>query len=318
MKRFLIKISLFSTIVFLLFLGLEFLISEGLKKSKKHHFADWNALFKGEINADVIINGSSKALVQVSTIVIDSTLKVNSYNLGINGHDFYMQNSKYFAYTKYNTTPKLVVQIIGNGSLKKRTDLYAFDQFLPYIDDPIIKEVTQDYIGLTSFDYYLPFVRYFGSKTSINEGLISFFECLKKKSDPHRYKGYRPNSAEWDGSFERFVRYCPNGKTIHLTDTSIQLFKKFLSYHKKEDIPLVLVYPPTYDKSQKYINNRAEIMALYDSMAQEYNIPLLDYSKLSMAKDKTYFYNSQHLNRKGAELFSKKLAQDLQKYIQPK
>ena len=60
--------------------------------------------------------------MQVSTIVIDSTLKVNSYNLGINGHDFYMQNSKYFAYTKYNTAPKLVVQIIGNGSLKKRTD----------------------------------------------------------------------------------------------------------------------------------------------------------------------------------------------------
>lgn len=318
MKRFILKISLFSTIVFLLFLGLEFMITEGLKKSKNYHFADWNALFEGKINADIIINGSSKAFVQVSTVIIDSTLKVNSYNLGINGHDFYMQNSKYFVYTKYNSTPKLVVQVIGNGSLKKRADLYQLDQFLPYINEPVIKEVTQDYIGLTSFDYYLPFVRYFGSKTTINEGLRTFFECFEKENDPHRYKGYRPNSSAWDGSFERFVKYSPEGRTIHLTDTSIQLFKQFLSYHQKEGIPVVLVYPPTYYESQKYINNRAEIIDLYVSIAQEYNIPLLDYSQLPITKDKAYFYNSQHLNQKGAEIFSKNLALDLQKHIQPK
>jgi hypothetical protein len=315
MRSFLIKVSCFSSIIILLFGSLELIVTQGLKKSTDSNFVDWNHLFEGKINADIIINGSSKALVQVSTIIIDSLLNVNSYNLGINGHDFYLQNSKYSAYSEYNTPPKLIVQVIGNGTLKKREDLYQLEQFLPYIDNPTINKVTQDYIGLTTFDYYLPFVRYFGNKKTIKEGFLSFFNASTTNNKVSKYKGYRPNELDWDGSFERFIKYSPNGRTIALTDSSIQLFKQFISQQKKKEIPIVLVYPPTYRKSQQYTNNRAEIMALYNSIAQKYNVPLLDYSQEPLTKEKSYFYNSQHLNKKGAEIFSRKLAADLKQYL---
>lgn len=314
MKSFLIKINLFASIILALFLTLEYIITQGLKKSTAPAFEKWNRLYDGKINADVLINGSSKALNQISPLIIDSILDVNSYNLGISGHDFYMQNSRYAVYLKHNKPPQLLIQIISNGTLSKRADLYHLAQFRPYLDDPIIRNTTTNYIGLTFFDYHLPFVRYFGDKKSIKEGFLSYFNCSAPIIEIPSYKGYYSYDLDWDDSFDRFVKYFPDGKTIPLTDTSIQLFKQLLIQQTSKSI--VLVYPPTYHAAQGYINNRTEILALYQSLAKQHNVLLLDYSQHRLSKDNKYFYNSQHLNKKGAEIFSKELAVDIQVHFQ--
>ena len=41
------------------------------------------------------------------------------------------------------------------------------------------------------------------------------------------------------------------------------------------------------------------------------NVIYLDYSTDSMCQDTTYFLNSSHLNKKGAEIFSAKLVRDI-------
>ena len=312
MRRFLTKVALLTSIIVVLFLALEFAITQGLKQSNSQTFMDWNKLYQGKINADVIINGSSKAMVHISPKILDSVLQVPSYNLGINGHDFYMQNAKYNAYETHNNAPKLIVQVVSNGTLQKREDLYQYEQFLPYLqDDSFLTTTTQAYIGLNFFDYHLPFVRYFGQRALMKEGVLNFLNLSESLPDSVKYKGYRPNDSEWDNSFELFVKYTPNGKEIALSDTSIQLFKHFIQKQQEKKVPIVLVYPPTYHESQQYINNRAEIIALYQKIAQQYNILFLDYSQLSINKEKRFFYNSQHLNQKGAEIFSRQLAKDL-------
>jgi lysophospholipase L1-like esterase len=52
-------------------------------------------------------------------------------------------------------------------------------------------------------------------------------------------------------------------------------------------------------------------MALYRKYADDYQIPFFDYSNDSLCLNKELFYNTTHLNKKGADLFSKKLASDL-------
>ncbi len=51
--------------------------------------------------------------------------------------------------------------------------------------------------------------------------------------------------------------------------------------------------------------------AMYLNLASKYNVPILDYTHDSICYDTAYFYNAQHLNRKGAEKFSLQLAHDL-------
>jgi lysophospholipase L1-like esterase len=59
------------------------------------------------------------------------------------------------------------------------------------------------------------------------------------------------------------------------------------------------------------LENVDEMYKMYESIATEFNIPILDYSYDLMCDDTTYFYNGTHLNKLGAEVFTTKLAHDI-------
>ena len=49
----------------------------------------------------------------------------------------------------------------------------------------------------------------------------------------------------------------------------------------------------------------------YQRIADKYDIPVLDYSHMSICNDTSFFYNAMHMNVKGAERFSDTLAHDI-------
>lgn len=91
----------------------------------------------------------------------------------------------------------------------------------------------------------------------------------------------------------------------------VELFDSFLNHCKENDIQVILVFSPLYYKAMEFTKNKGEEMQLYHSFAEKYDIPLLDYSNDPLCYDTTYFCNANHLNKKGAELFSLKLANDI-------
>ena len=72
-----------------------------------------------------------------------------------------------------------------------------------------------------------------------------------------------------------------------------------------------IVYTPVHIDGQKFVTNRDELIETYNNYSSKYSIRFYDYSKDSICLDRSYFYNSTHLNKKGSEIFSKKLANDL-------
>ena len=98
-----------------------------------------------------------------------------------------------------------------------------------------------------------------------------------------------------------------------LDDAIINLFDSFLADCKKKDIEVMMFYPPEYFEARTLIRNREQILSIYKRLSEKYDIVFLDYSDDELSYNVEYFYNSQHLNRKGAELFTSKLASDLLK-----
>ena len=82
----------------------------------------------------------------------------------------------------------------------------------------------------------------------------------------------------------------------------------------RDSIGIILIYPPTYHESHRYIKNRDEIISLFESIANKNKIPFLDYSEDSLSYSTKYFYNSQHLNKNGGELFTEKICADIKKW----
>ena len=80
---------------------------------------------------------------------------------------------------------------------------------------------------------------------------------------------------------------------------------------KRKKIKIVFVYAPEYFERGKFIENREEIFTLFNMFSKKYSIPFYDFSNDTISMQRKYFYNASHLNKTGAELFTKKLIDSL-------
>lgn len=309
MKKFLFQVGIFSIIFIIILSTLDFFVTKGLQKTKYGDYKEWNDIYSGNMNSDIIINGSSRAWVHISPRIIDSILNVNSYNLGIDGYSFNMQYGKYMEYLQYNNKPKLVIQTLDITTLSKRDDLFNYQQFLPYIYNQNIKKITKNFIGFSFFDYNFPFYRYRNFSEIIKVGLQEYF--VSTDLDNGKYKGYLGMDKKWDNSFDDYKKNNPQGIEMKLDLESIELMDAFLFNCKNYNIEVIFVFTPEYLESQQFINNREEIFNLYFGFAKKYKLSFFDYSKDTISYQKKYFYNSQHLNKEGSEIFTEKMTNDI-------
>lgn len=310
MKNFLLKLSVFLLPIVILSFPLDYVVTHGLKKTRYKDFAEWNDIFEGRINADIIISGSSLAWIQISPRILDDKLRCNSYNLGMDGSSFNSQYYRYLAYEKYNRKPKIIIQTLDQGTLKKSAALYNYQQFLPYLDEPSVSDAVFGYQnGISKKDKIIPFEKYIGEYDLAAVGISEFFDI--KKFSNEKYKGYRGREAA--SNYTGIEKALESGKkvTINVDDASIKLFETFLKYCKESGIKLFLIHTPIYTLNQSVIANYREIILIYKNLAEKYDTPILNYSDNPISYRKDLFYDGVHLNKQGSELFSEVLADDL-------
>lgn len=313
MKKFLIKALLFCIVPLPLLYALDHMIDTGLKKSNNSLFTEWNDIFNSKINADLIIMGASRAWVHISPMALDTTLKINSYNIGIDGYPFEMQYARFKTYLQHNKKPKYIVHSIEMTTFTHRSDLYQYEQFIPYFSDTIIRNITRSIGDMNIAYYYFPLFKYNNQFALAKEGLRNYF---KPDNTPReKYKGYCGFDKPWDGAFDAFKKDNPNGTPMAIEPKVKAQFEEYLEYCKNNGIQMIFVFTPQYIEVMPYITNAKEILALYDMYAAKYNIPYLNYIEDSISYNKANFYNSMHMNRTAADAFSKKLAADLQRII---
>jgi hypothetical protein len=313
MKQFIRQISLFLLPIILLSYFADKYISTNLKKSNsfaEKEYSTWNAIIDGKINSDIVIYGSSRAWKHIDPSMISKALGVSTYNLGIDGHNFWLQYLRHSMLLEKNTKPKIIILSLDVFTLQKVDDLYNSEQFLPYmLWNDKIKNATISYNGFKSIDYEIPLVRYFGRGTAIQT-------AMKTNNTLERIRGYQGQDEQWNDDFNKAKKARKNYQKA-LDSATIVLFEKFLLECKSKNIKLLFVYSPEYIDGQKFVKNRGKIISIYQEFSQKYNIPFYNYSYDTISYQKKYFYNASHLNRTGAELFTKKLIDSLKKYYYP-
>ena len=302
---FLLPIIAFSYLI-------DIFISTNLKKSNKYavkEYSTWNDIIDGKVNSDIVIYGSSRAWRHINPTMITNQLHVSAYNLGIDGHNFNLQYLRHKMLLKNNSKPKLIIFSLDYFTLQKRKDLYNLEQFLPYmLFNKQIETATDSYKGFNYFDYHIPLIRYYGKYEAFGTAIKCFSGRL---SNPvYRIKGYLAKEESWNHDFDRAKLKMKKYK-ITLDSNTIALFEQFLKECKRDNIKLIFVYTPEYIEGQKFVANRTSIFKTFSKYSKKYEIPFYDYSKDSLCYDKKYFYNSNHLNKTGAEIFTNKLIDTL-------
>ena len=310
MKKFIIILSVFLVLLLSILTILDYTISRGLQLTDSRKFQIWNDIFASKIHSDIVILGSSRADRMFSTIILDSIVGLDFYNLGIEGHTFDFQLIRYNTYRRFNIKPKYVIMNIDFHSTFGFSNGYEKEQFFPYIyDDSLISEVKKA-SEITYWDRKIPFYRYIGYPEVIKLGFETFRGKLKS-TDGGVIKGFKNYNDKWDGTRTQEIKMIFYKKNPAV----IKMFNDYLTKCEKEGIIVILVSAPVYISATKKIVDLKSMNILFENIAKQHNLQILDYTNDSICGDTLNFGNSTHLNKKGTELFSIKLANDLKKLI---
>jgi len=312
MRKFNFRLLVFSLPVIGLLWPLDYFLSYNLKKSNEYpgELEVMNDIYNGNLNCDIAVYGSSRAWTQFNPIIMENSLRMNVYNFGIDGHNFWIQYLRHLEYIKHNKKPKLIILVVDIFSLQKRMDLNEPIQFMPYmLWNKNIREYTSSYKYLNKLEYYIPLIRYAGKRNTLNTAIKNISRS-SKDSKKYRNKGYKGMVREWTDDFDK-AKAEMKQYNIVLDTASITLFDRFINECRALNIKLMFVYTPEYIDGQKFVSNRKDVFDIYKWYAKKYNLVFLDYSSDELSFKKELFYNASHLNSKGADLFTYKLTSDL-------
>lgn len=235
---------------------------------------------------DYIFLGSSRTANHIDAPLIEKLTGKKVHNYGIEGallKDSELQ-LKLLIYKKVKI--KKVFLQVDQTFENTKTTMLATSLALPFIHNPVIathlKEDVDDFNAL----YYIPLYRYLTAEHTIGLREV-ILKAAGKSSKSIDLNGYLPKEGQQ--SYEEYI--LP--KNTALSNKSIENIQKLC---RDNNIELVLFTAPICPlvKNIEYINNLKK------------RLPgLLDFSQ-SIAEEK-YYYDCSHLNRKGAEKFTRML-----------
>jgi hypothetical protein len=194
---FLKKLILLTLLLVISLYAFSYMVDAGLRRSRNMYFASWNDLYNSKINADLLIMGSSRAEFHISPKIMDSLLRLNSYNLGLSAWHFDMQYARFRIYLQHNKKPKYIIHNVDIYGFSKRNNVADAHQFLPYIRDTILQNVIHNHKGV--FDIYqqkIPLFKYKNDQKLAFEGFFNFTGFSNLYDTTTKYKGYRGNEYQ--------------------------------------------------------------------------------------------------------------------------
>lgn len=316
MRLFIKNILVFTLFTVVLLTAWGMIIDKGLRKTRYFYYSQWNDIYDNDLDTDIIILGSSRAKAHYNPQVLDSILSIRSYNLGMNGYGTTMLRCRYDVFMANNKVPRFAIVDIDDLFLGKRTELYQKEQFAPYLKDSIIMKTVAQHEGYEWFDFYNPFTKYIFQK----EAWIGIKELIGIHTNFDGYKGFfaEPSLTMDTCELKKIKEEHSEGIQSKLDEGEMQVFKQMIIDMKKRNIMPILVYSPIYSKTISLYNNLNDAITFYQDLAKEYDIPYLFYLDNTMCNSYQNFKDWQHLNKKGADVFSTQLANDLKDIISSK
>jgi hypothetical protein len=313
MAKFILKIVVYSTLIGLLAIGTDALLSNMLRQTKEYpgEFEVMNDIYASKAVCDVAIYGSSRAWNHVDPRILHDSLQLSFYNFGINGQNFWLQHLRHREFLAYNVRPTYILMSLDMFTFQPKNELYNTMQFYPYmLWNENVRTYTKSYLGFKTMDYYVPLVRYSGKRKALS-AIVNNTLGPNRNAPNFRFRGFTGLDKPWTDDFDN-AKSKLGFYRVEVDGSLIKLFDEFLNECAMLNIKVILVYSPEYIQGQEFVANRDSIFTIFQAAARKYKLHFLDYSQDELCKSKELFFNASHLNKTGADIFSRKLAHDLQ------
>ena len=315
MKQFIQRFSLYAAILLSLILLLSYSVTFGLRRSDFGALKEWREILGGSAQAEVLIQGSSRAWVHFDTRIIDSLMQTDSYNLGMDGAAFDIQYVRWKTWIERHPAPDLIIQHVDLDLFDPGDPQFQKYQYLPFLSDKQFRNRLREFSIINNTDCWLPFLAYMGQAQAIKIGLEALMGINLYPSE--KYKGFAAHQSIFDGTRLEVIKEQPKRKWI--TDNRLlALFNQFVLECKSRGIKLILVYSPVYHELESVVEDFDGSRHFFARLAAEHKLEYYDFSITDISLSKTNFYNATHLNEQGATEFTIRLAGKLEEYTSNK
>jgi hypothetical protein len=291
MKTFIIKIVVFSIIAFAVDKMFIFPMNS---LPKMQHDKRLEMLLTGKINADIYIYGSSRASRDIVPKQIKDSLKSSCYNLGFLGSNIEFHNFLIQQTLKTNKKPKLIILTLDDKMLQNNPRLgFRMDKLYP----------------LVKYDYVNTLVNEKNKKSKVLSYIFHSYRIKEnfpgnfRKSKPHRLDSifeFGSQTVSFRNKKFKDTTYKTIAQSYSSEEENKNLITEFTSIIEtceKNNIPLLLVYPPDFKPTNIEFLNRVKSLTNGN--------PLLVYSQNELRYKMAYYFSDvSHLNKKGAEIFT--------------
>lgn len=290
------------------------ILKKGDVRYYNHSHERFTELFLRNTNYDILFIGSSRTHMSIYPKIMDTTLRINSYNAGIEGGNLLEFKMIVDAYLLIHPVPKYIVFTIDLGSFDLRNHFFNYSQYFDYTENRVIDSTIIINKNNTCINRFLPFFSmvYYNDymKGNLIKGLFNNTEIPRGE---FQYKGYLSNTfkvADTLGLTKLKI------SSYLISDTAKVYLNEIIATCKKQNIKLIFTYAPEYNFGlQKHIKNSQSIMDLIQKTAADNRILFFRDDKLELCKNPKYFANTGHLNTLGAYIYTKTLAIRMKKII---
>ena len=295
MKKFCFKIGIFLTLIYSVSLIIDIAISKNIQPNGE--LQSWHDLYSGNIDADLIIFGSSRTHYGFNTKIIEDSLNIKVYNLGLTNSRIqttYLRLLEYLRVTKHK--PKIVTLEIDFSSCENSNSISRHWQLFPYLlYNKNIFYLTHKMDGFKTEYYLIPLVRYSNYFTDL-------LNNNREGSSKRFYKGYYAIHTNFDHDWSPETDTIK--KHVQIDNNKLELLSLFVKTCKDNNLKLNIIYTPEFYFVSKKVTNRDSIRDYIQHFAENNHIPFSDMSRPPFCSDTSYFWNLRHLNALGADKFT--------------
>lgn len=247
-------------------------------------------------NDSILIFGSSRAAFHYKPDIITEKTGLTCYNAGREGMGIYFHYAALLA-TLERYSPKVIVLDLDFRDVYDRGGNFGEDVFSDLA--PFYGKINTEFDNYISRNWY-DGIFYRSNLLKYNKKFFNILTANVVKNNDN-FKGYIPLKGEWNGK-DKVLK----NDTFIIGPELIKTINLFITKAQSKNIEVILVISPTFKKI------KPEFFVIANKIATQNKVRLVNYSDAKeFVSQKTLFHDSEHLNDKGALLFSKEVAKQI-------
>ena len=267
---------------------------------------NWVFAFHGTA-PDYALLGSSRGAVTVEAGLLNRSLGMRGINISQNGAGYTELALMWSYFLQRNRPARLLLEV----------DLFGFDTaalshpfheyyYLPYLSDSLIAASIRETFGARAYVWaYIPLFKYAEFNDRI--GLKSILRVAHRAKPNFDSIGSELRNGNMPDSLIANLR----DTTYGIDSLRLASLVRILDAAREHGIPVTMFMAPEHVEARRHVRNERELMELYRSLNATHGARFVEFDDQAISEDKGNFYNPEHLNRPGALLFTRLLADSL-------